>query len=172
MVEIMVNSQVEKPKLFRAEVRDLAVEALISASVLPKENIFPNIPATVPQEMLPAIFVSVPYDHGESKAASGPDFLRTSALVLQIFCDYLKFSRGMDEIETLCNDTEHAIFCNCELQHEVEQFSSVKTQITLHTDSTIQVAEARIIMEFQYSQTFNPDGPDLNEIGLQLKATN
>lgn len=150
--------------LFRNILLNKLVDLLKKSNLPFQTNIVNSFPIKIPQDRLPIIFVSAPMDHAIAKSIGPPNYRRTCLLALQCFVNYADIEKGKGDLNSLCYAVEQAIQCDYDFNGSIEGIAAFKFNMIYHSETGIQIAEARYEIECQYSENFYRDGPPLKQI--------
>ena len=154
--------------LYRSILRDLAAEALTAAETIAGENVFTARSLPIKADLLPAIYLQVPEDRGESAGRFQPQFTRVSTLAIR---GKLKAATPMDvelALEGFAEQIELALMTNVRLQEAITQVTELTTSIVVSSDQSDHIGEVRMILGLEYIETYPPPGTPLAEIDATL----
>lgn len=158
-------------QLYRRILCQKMVALLEQAKIVPEKRVFNQYGIRVPQERLPCLYVSAPMDHAVAKTVGTPFYERTATLVLQLFLGFVNTEQGQQDLDRCCYQIEQAFSCDVGFQGLVQSIPSFRTQVLYHTETAVQIAEARYELDCLYYENFFPEGEVLREIDGVLTAS-
>jgi hypothetical protein len=163
--------------LMRDMLRQMTVAALKAADTDAGDNIFSPGDWPSDSDAMPALLISCKRERKESMTRAQPNFTTTAYIRVDARLEDTNEGDAQDSMNALCDQVEQAILTNHDIIEQLQQISSVETQMDIVSEGGKHVAQAVIEfgMEFYQSQEdyyapVNP--PQLNEITVQADLTN
>ncbi|GBQ92099.1 hypothetical protein AA23498_1366 [Acetobacter nitrogenifigens DSM 23921 = NBRC 105050] len=157
--------------LYRAELREMAVDALKAANTIAGPNVFSARSLPVTDEALPALYLQVPDDDGVSDGRSAPSFTRTATLAIRGYVAAGTPEKSELVLEHLAEQIELALMTSVPLMAAVQQVSFLRTQMLVSSDTGQHKGELRMLLGLEYTETYPLPGTPLTGITGQIEAT-
>lgn len=154
--------------LYRVYIRNLAVEALKRAGTIAGENIFVGRSLPIGEQHLPALYLQIYEDRGESPGPSQVQFERTSTLGIRGYVAAGTPTAVEALLDKFAEQIELALMKDVPLQAAICQVSDFSTATDVTSEGNRHLGEFKMILGFQYIETYPADGMPLTEIDATL----
>ena len=157
--------------------RRMVVEALLKYNTAAGANVvelgdWPSDPESMPQILV--------YDsHSEqiSNARTGPNFTATAFIMVDARVDNQVRSGAKREIDMLEAQIKQAVLCSQEIQSQLQQVSSIRTQKKMNSDTGAHAAQVIIEFGLEYFQSMDEYFPNIppyiyEQAGVHADLTN
>ena len=156
--------------LYRVQLRDAAVQALIAANTLAKTNVLVNHSLPTPIATLPAILVTAPRDRATSNNRGATDFTRVTTLAIRgQLCGETPEQVG-SYLDELAEQIELAIMQDGNLQGMITQVVTIDTEQIITSQTREHTGEIRFLFGLEYIEEYTPAGTPLTLLNGQMQA--
>ncbi|MBF0892200.1 hypothetical protein HKD28_12390 [Gluconobacter sp. LMG 1744] len=156
--------------LYRVIIRDLAVAALKCADTMAGENVFVGRSLPIGERNLPALYLQIYEDRGESPGPAQVQFERTSTMGIRGYVSAGTPSKVEALLDRFAEEIELALMRDVTLQAAICQVSEFSTATEVTSEGSAHIGEFKMILGFQYIETYPPDGVPLTEIDATLRT--
>ncbi|PYD63973.1 hypothetical protein [Gluconacetobacter entanii] len=156
--------------LYRVQLRDAAVQALIAAKTLVGANVLVNRSLPLPIAKLPAILVTAPRDQGTTTGRNQPGFTRVTTLAIRGQLCGESPEQVATYLDQLTEQVELAIMLDVDLQAMITQVTSLNTELIVNSETREHTGEVRMLFGLEYIEYYPPAGTPLTEITGQMQA--
>lgn len=154
--------------LYRVHIRNLAVTALRRAATLAGENIFVGRSLPTGERSLPALYLQIYEDRGESAGPSQVQFERTSTMGIRGYVAAGTPAAADAMLDQFAEEIELALMKDVALQEAICEVTEFSTATDVTSESNRHIGEFKMILGFRYIETYPPDGMPLTEIDATL----
>lgn len=156
--------------LYRVIIRNLAIEALKRAGTIAGENVFVGRSLPIGEKNLPALYLQIYEDRGESPGPSQVQFDRTSTMGIIGYVAAGTPTAVEARLDQFAEQIELALMKDADLQAAICQVSEFSTATAVSSEGNGHLGEFKMLLGFQYIETYPPDGVPLTEIDATLKT--
>ncbi|MBN3866450.1 hypothetical protein [Gluconobacter kondonii] len=156
--------------LYRVIIRDLAVAALKSARTMAGENIFVGRSLPIGESNLPALYLQIYEDRGESPGPAQVQFDRIATLGMRGFVAASTPAAVEALLDRFAEEIERALMTDVPLQAALCETAEFSTATEVTSEGNRHLGEFKMILGFKYIETYPPDGAPLTEIDATLKT--
>ncbi len=156
--------------LYRVIIRNLAIEALKRAGTIAGENVFVGRSLPIGEKNLPALYLQIYEDRGESSGPSQVQFDRTSTMGIIGYVAAGTPTAAEAQLDQFAEQIELALMKDLDLQEAICEVSEFSTATAVTSEGNSHLGEFKMLLGFKYIETYPPDGVPLTEIDATLKT--
>ena len=156
--------------LYRVQLKNAAVQALIAAKTLAGSNVMVDrsLPAT--PDKLPAILMTAPRDRAVSTGRNQPGFTRVTTLAIRALLCGVTPAEVSANLDIFAEQIELAIMLDVDLQAMITQVTSLNTEMIVNSKTREHTGEVRMLFGLEYIEYYPPAGTPLTEVTGQMQA--
>lgn len=139
----------------RAELRDLAIDAIISSGCIAQNNVFQYAwPSNL--DVNPAVLVNWGREVKISNGREVPNFTTTYTMRLDVKVTDTTMAESNRKLDVLVGQVMRAVLTDYELNKKLQQFPVVEATNITDSNSEFFIAEAIIDIGMEYFEIYNP----------------
>lgn len=142
--------------LYRSQLRDEAVRALIAAGTDAGDRVYSPRDWPTTANQYPVILVKMPREQKNSGGRSTPQFNTTAFLSISTRVTGKNEGEVEEKLDRLCEQIENAILTSYDIVSQIQQFTHVDTQINITAEAGKHFGEAAIEIGLEFFEAFDP----------------
>ena len=142
--------------LYRSQLRDEAVAALVAANTDAADRVFSPRDWPTFSGLHPAILVKMAREQKNSLGRTIPQFNTTAFLLISARVNGKNEGEVEEKLDRLCEQIENAILTSYPIVSQIQQFTHVDTQINITAETRGHSGEAAIEIGLEFYECFDP----------------